>query len=200
MAEKSIPSTETKRVFDVAAPGKSPASATSRPVILKGRSLMKDPMMADAPKTDQAVEESSVEETEAAQTPSEPKKTIKPLANEESEQPADTDSKSDEAETKSTKKESSTDAPSMSSAAVDALADVAIKAKKSKKEDPKIREALNNHIEQKTYFVPIAQLTKRRLRIELFISLFVLCVIIGLYLAIDAELLLPGIHLPFEFL
>jgi hypothetical protein len=64
------------KVFDVARPGKSSASATSRPVIISNRPILQDPMVSTV---DSAGTAPDMEATEKS-NPSTVKVTIKPLA------------------------------------------------------------------------------------------------------------------------
>jgi hypothetical protein len=63
----------TAKVFDVAHPGKSKPSSTSRPIIISNRPLLQDPMVSSTPPSD-------VDTTESKPSPAAVKVTIKPLA------------------------------------------------------------------------------------------------------------------------
>jgi len=56
MNRESKPS--AKRIIDVAHPGKSLPSATSKPVIVSNRPILKDPMMADEPVSEEQASQS----------------------------------------------------------------------------------------------------------------------------------------------
>ena len=109
-------------VFDVAKPGNSPASATSRPII-GHRAMMRDPMMANQTPTD--------DDTEAKpDAPLTSKgKTIQPSEG------SDLETKSDEtpqsaAAAEQPAQEPATPKKSLEEAAVDAYADQMVKKKK----------------------------------------------------------------------
>jgi hypothetical protein len=99
--------------------------------------------------------------------------------------------------------EETADSPSTSeAAAVDALASQATRKKEGEltEEEKKKIEAINKLIEDKTYYVKVAQANHKR-NATLFILLgLILVVIIGGALAIDAGMINPGVTLPFDLI
>lgn len=209
MAEGKNRNNHTKQMADVAKPGATRASATSRPVIVKHATLLKDPMMASS-------NPSQLEEKES-------KDTASSKANNESvsRRASTIDPPDDTTDTAANKKEDTTDTASeavavsketspenseptktnnssINTAAVDVLANEVVKQKELQKEDKEKLKLIQKHIQDRTYFVPIGQLSKRRAKIHSIILFFVLVLLIAGYLAVDYGLILQDIALPFE--
>lgn len=204
---------DIKKMDDVSKPGETPASATSRPVIVKHRSIAKDPMVAPANPSQLKSEAKSgtAEEAGEKKDKDEPVSrkapTLKPSAGAigESEKPTeqsgqDEDTQEEENKSaKAAKHSDTTNNQSLGTAAVDVLANEAVKNKKDNKQEREKQEAIAKHIAEKTYFAPIGQISKRRAKMRgLFLLLLLL--VVGAYLAIDAELVLPEASLPFDLI
>ena len=210
-------SNNKKTVMDVSKPGKTAAPATSRPVIITHGAIVKDPMVNDETATDTPAQETQ------APTPSAPKKVIAPLSAAEStdgkpasesdataaaeEVVADqTTKKTPEAETKSAEKDEPEpeDKTENEEAVVDAVVEqVADKkaAEQASVEEAKRQELVTKLVAEKKYFVPLAVARRERngkLGI-LFVALLI-PLLIGLVLAVDAELIGQGIELPIDFI
>jgi hypothetical protein len=190
-----------KQVFDVAKPGKTAASATSRPVIVNHGSLLKDPMMSGEKSTE------SPKPAETTVAPSESRKVITPPSEEtpnaEAQDTSSADKKSaaDQAKTEAKTLAENTQQANKDQAAaiVDAVVDQAATKKKgepTKEEVARLAE-LEKLVESKTYFVPIKTASQKRHAHWLVISIFLL-VVAGAYLAVDAELVDIGIDLPVD--
>lgn len=203
-----------KQVMDVSKPGKTPADASARPVIVGHKTLVQDPMVNADVNSEAATTEAEAEP--APPSPSTGKKVIAPLEDsttsettpettpaaeitneqkpEETEKPA-AEEKLDEPPVES---EESTD-----SAVVDAVIDQVGNKKKENElseEDRKRQEHLDKLVEEKKYFVPIGKAHKGSSRLLLIFTLLLLVVFIGLVLAIDAEMLDVGFSLPFDLI
>ncbi len=215
------------KVMDVAKPGKSAPSTTSRPVIVGHGPMMQDPMVND--QNDSKKEENtekvvvhgpkviaplgisngSTEETKKAEPPGAPEPPAEPEATPETLKPEDQPTEAAEpkpdAQPEPQKAEATPepakDEPS-EDGAVDALAEQAAKAKKPPEdvEAAKRQEALDKLVTEKKYFVPIGQVSRRRhARWALF--LFILLVLAAAcVLAVDAEVVDLGIDLPFDLI
>ena len=158
-------------------------------------------------------EESSEEKEAPLKAPSQQAKVLQPLDETKSQsKPASTTDTPEEPEAVEQNEEAKaadaeqpateSDAPkkkSIEEATVDAITDQMAK-KKPTKEDEEKRAAINKHIEEKTYFVPIGQVKKRRAKRRLLVLFLLILLLGGAYLAVDAELLLPDVSLPFELI
>lgn len=163
-----------KKVFDVADPGSSAALPTARPVIVSRRAVERDPMMAVAeqkkpkttepePKNDKDIATDLPQEIISDDTRS--KKVIQPLESTKHDEPIEEDTEpQDEEEPKTT--DEKTDK---------------LLAKKLADEASKEQEVQDKHkklIEDKTYFVPIGAVKRRRkARLALVILLITLLLI-----------------------
>lgn len=202
------------KVFDVAKPGDSAASPTSRPVIVgHGSGLKQDPMVksddAEADKneeatapllTDKKVIKPITESLEAPKQEEKPKEPELEEAKEEStdtrqqdqdDNPAEKDEDYSEDQAEANKSESAGDA------AVDALAQEVNSKKESAKaeEEAKKKQAeIDKLVAEKKYVVPIGEEAhhKSHTLLYLFILILVL-VVVFLNFAIDAGLIDIGV-------
>lgn len=184
----------SKSVFDVSKPNNSAPTPTSRPVITQHGPMMKDPMVA----TDiEEEKQPKVETSETQNTIGE--KVIAPLN-----QPAPESKKPDEApKPEKATEDISKDKNEAEAAIVSAVAEQAGKKKKGglSKEETARQAELEKLIEEKKYYVPIGQVKHRRhKRLFWTFFIFVLVLLAGSYLAIDANLIDLGIELPYEFI
>jgi FtsZ-interacting cell division protein ZipA len=199
MAKKSDSTGKSSKSFDVSKPGETPASATSRPVIV-GHSPMikKDPMVRDSiadsenPKDE---EESKLPiqtheiKIEPLKEESKPKEEAKAEEKTE-EKPADKKPKPEEEKPEESKSESG---------AVEALAgEVTAKREEQKQKEAaeaKVKE-VEKVIESKEFFLPIGQAARRRsaFRFVLVFIVFILVAAIILNFMIDAEALDIGVE------
>ena len=195
-----------KPVMDVAKPGKSPADATTRPIIT-GHAIMKDPMVNEGVAVTEGVteEETTPEVTEEKiSVPSSSHKVIQPLENKEekSEEPAE--KPAEEPGKPEPTNEEAKETPVSDDAVVDAVLDQVSDKKeetKQSEEDRKRQEIVAKLTEEKKYFVPIAQESKRRKnKLTLLILSALLSVVVGLGLAADAGVIDPGFKVPFDFI
>jgi hypothetical protein len=203
--------TPKKPVMDVSKPGKTPADATTRPII-SGHEIMKDPMVNEEPEQMEGVTvdvKTSDDPKESPSTPPTSHKIIQPLSStdkteeetkeESTEKPAkesDTDTKP----TEDDKPESSVTEDAVVDAVLDQVGDKKEETKESE-EDRKRQEQVDKLVEEKKYFVPIGQVNKRRNnRIVLLILGALLPVIVGLGLAADAGVINLGFKVPFDFI
>jgi hypothetical protein len=192
--------TNSKKMDDVVKPGETPADATSRPVIVKHRSIAKDPMVA-SPNPSQLSTDENIASTKDEKKEGTPHKAAKidPLtmskpANNEEKAPESEDAKETDTAEDDSKQ------PSLGTAAVDVLADKAVKSKKDNKAEREKQELIAKHIEEKTYFAPIGQISKKKAELRGLLLVSLILTVAGLYVAVDANLLLENIELPFEFI
>lgn len=189
---------DDKQVADVSKPGSTPAPATSRPVIIKHQPMMQDPMV----KTDQPDDKEKPEQPLASKS----QKIISPsigsgLEEQDSEQPEEPEEQ--EPQETEPQPEPEKSKKSIEEATVDALAQQMVKGKVSKEEkaEAKQRQAeIERHIQEKTYFVEIGKVQKRRNRRISVLLVVVLLLVAGAVLAIDAGIIDMGVTLPFNVL
>jgi hypothetical protein len=180
---------------DVARPGKTPANPTSRPVIVGHRPMLhQDPMVS---KTDES-EESSVEDTGPKKKSGFGTNTIQP-SEEAKEEARDAKEKEEIEEKVDDEKVNQDDQLSgSSSAAVDALAgevNAKREAEKASEAELKKQAELEEVIQSHKYFVPIGEVSKRRMNfIILGLLVFALLVVVAVNFAIDADLLDIGLQ------
>ena len=207
MAEtKKTKSTATETVFDVAKPGKTAPSSSSKPIIVTNRPVLKDPMVVE----DDAAPDSEkpVESEQALAVPSVSKVKLAPLSE---------DMKAAES-AKADAKEQETDKAEGSAATDDVtqepdLDDGEGTSDDAKKQAPETDEAaerkaserqaeLDKLIESRKYFLPINQVERRRSKHYAVVG-FIVIVILGLAwvdIALDAGLItLPGVKAPTHF-
>jgi hypothetical protein len=197
MAEKEL----KKPVMDVERPGTTPASATSRPIIVSRGPAIKDPMVNEAkPETEEPKDAPPALPTK--------KKTIQPL----SEQPKDVAVPSD-AEDEAKKESEEVDKPEApAQPPVEPigpdLADDEVNNKSENpagiseipEEDRKRQELTDKLVASKKYYVPIGAAGKKRTARNVGLLFVILAVIIGAALAIDAGLIQTDITLPFDLI
>jgi hypothetical protein len=197
---------KAKQVFDVSKPGKSLPSATSRPVITGHGPLLKDPMVSQ--KEEDETKETPAEEAKISTA----EKIIAPPEEMSSTKSTDEDKK--EEQKKPAKDESliklTEEAPEpkqeepTEAATVDAVAEQAVKGQKNgpTPEDIARQQELEKMVEDKKYFVPIGQVTRRRntRRAVAVLLLVLVLVLVGAYLALDSGLIESNIKLPFDLI
>lgn len=180
-----------KQMMDVAKPGKTTPDATSKPIIVGHKPMMKDPMVTPEEPTDkpkpaeekpQTVRPSKVI-TPPTPAPDAPDTQVKKTE----EQPAD----------------AATPTVSDDAAVLEAVAEQAESNKKNggvSEEEKKHQAEIAKLIADKTYFVPVSQTSrKRKSQLTTVLSLLLL-VIVGGVLAIDAGMVDVGISLPFDLI
>jgi hypothetical protein len=203
--------TPKKPVMDVSKPGKTPADATTRPII-SGHEIMKDPMVNEEPDKMEGVTvdvKTSDDPKEEIAVPTTSHKVIQPISRSEENQEetkeesaetlteeADADPKPSEDE----KQETAVTEDAVVDAVLDQVGDKKEETKESE-EDRKRQEQVDKLVEEKKYFVPIAQERKRRNnRLVLLVLGALLPVVVGLGLAADAGAINLGFKVPFDFI
>jgi hypothetical protein len=202
-------SNSKKAVMDVSKPGKTAATATSRPVIITHGTLVKDPMVNDEAVTDTPAQEIQAPITAAA------KKVITPLSaaqNTEVEQDtADKEATAEESAQKDTgaeAKPTEKDVPEPETESEEAVVDAVVEQVADKKaeeqanvEETKRQELVTKLVTSKQYFVPLAVARRERNgKLGVVFAVAVILLLIGLILAADAELIGQGIDLPFDLI
>lgn len=172
------------KLFDVAKPGKTPAGATSRPVIVGHGSTMKQDPMFNSPADEKKAGEDP---------PAQPRKKI--VVNPPDHAGDEEKNKADE----STDTGEAQNPEASDAAAVDTLASAANAKKENQKESDEAAARaveLEKIIESKQYFVPIGEAKRRRSnqRILLTIILMIIITIASVNFGIDAEVLDLGIE------
>jgi hypothetical protein len=184
-----MPDKAKKPVMDVEKPGATPASATSRPLIVSRGPAIKDPMVN---------EDEAQPATEPQLVSSSKKKTIQPLSEQET-KPAEGASPEPSPDTKEASQEQSApeatpidETPEVTSnAAAPAMSD----------EDIKRQELVDKLVLEKKYFVPIGAVQKKRtVRATVLFLALLLSLAAGAVVAVDANLISIGIHLPFDLI
>ncbi len=203
-----------KSVMDVEKPGKTPAGATSRPVIVSHTPIMKDPMVTSEPSREEQAETTPAPEPQTS-LPSH--KVIQPLAAANKEAPASPDEvHAKEHATAATKADNGDEASSQdglsgssrASVSDDAVVDAVIEQVGNKKqqdkqntEDEKRQELVAKLVADKTYFVPINVAQHRRTnRTAAVLVLALIPLLIGIVLAIDAGIITTTFTLPFDII
>lgn len=187
-----------KPIMDVAKPGDTAATATSRPVIINHGMLVKDPMMQD--KGDEAASELAAEENTPKITQS--KKILVPIETTEAA------SEKRENKTDDPEKEEATNSESeeeqVEEAVVDAVVDQMADKKeqdKAAEEDQKREELVAKLVSEKKYFVPLAVARhSRNNKIGIVVISMLIPLIVGIVLAIDAGVIGENISLPFDLI
>lgn len=208
-----------KKVMDVSKPGKTPPSATARPVIVGHGPRAQDPMMAPKPGTD----DDDDAKPAAAPMLAGKGKTIQPLASAAADSAKEADTvpteKGDAAEPKKAADDepaakpaadaepAKSDAPAESSSSIPADEaeleteedkDAAVAAQKKKQEEAEQAKAeqIEKLITEKRYFVKISEVKRKRTNTVAFIVLLVLVLAGGAYYAVDAGIVKTSIKLP----
>lgn len=189
-------------IDDVAKPDKVTPDASSRPLIVGHKPILKDPMVT------QDAEEKPVETTN--EKPVTRNKTVAPLTPETTaetpptEPTADTPPASEAASAEATPAPTdSAQASSDDAAVMDALAEQAGADKKDKaasEAELKAQEEIAKHIAEKTYNVPISATDVEKRTQATAWLLLLLVVIFGAVLAVDAGLVDIDITLPFDLI
>lgn len=175
-----------QRIFDVARPGKTAASAQSRPVIVGHRTLLQDPMMIKAEKSD-AAENDKPKPEDASGALTSTGRTISP-PDQAPPTPATDDSTVDQSSTTDT---TQTSGPSDQTS-------VKKQAEKEQQAQTAKQENLHKLIEAKKYYVPIGE--KKRTRsirhlLLAIIAILLLAIVLG-DLLIDAGIVKTSINPP----
>jgi|GEM_PF-2080660 hypothetical protein len=194
-----------KQVFDVSHPGTSTPSATSKPVITGSGTMMKDPMMQEKPTdSDKAKDDNNEKDGDNIKVTTTKKgKTIQPLSDDVS---ADTDNvdtnasetkKPPEPEATFTSESADTAPPSTDkssdntendsdegepkNAIVDAVLDQTTGGKNSTKQvSSEFDDTIQEHIDNKTYFVKISHASSSN-SVSVLIILVLLAVIVAVF-------------------
>jgi hypothetical protein len=191
---------EKKRIMDVSKPGKTAATATTRPIIVGHGPIMKDPMMQQ-PKVAAVNEEGEpIKKPAPAQPPN--KLVLKPMVAGASADEKSSTAKASDATTDESGADGETPADSQDEAVVDAVVSQAVKDKRGEqqaKEDTERAIARQKLIDEKKYFLPIGQTARRRNRWAWFILLFLIVAAATVYMLLDANVIKNNVALPFEF-
>lgn len=197
-----------KPVMDVSKPGKTPANATARPIIVNHGPAISDPMVTpeSAPNASEVV---ATEEPQALSAPSSAHKVIAPIVDKtdetptESAQPPVTVATEDKPETEPQPDvtEEQAEDETVVDPASEQRATEKQKEEKLVEQELKRQELVDTLVTQKKYFLPIGSTKqKRNNRIAFVLLLALLPLVIGVVLAIDAEVIDPGFTLPFDLI
>ncbi len=211
MADKTAPIIPDKKLMDIVKPGKTPASANSRPVIIGHKPLKLDPMMAkDGPtkiKVDEAVigdepEPTGLKPVEAPVVkPVEPPKP-EPKAEETKPGPeavAETKAAPSKTEVAESPEEPAKEAPETGETTEETETPVdpkqAEKQAQQDKEEQAREAAVKKLIEDKKYFVQVGEVKRQRQARRLLLTILVLLVlaIVAADLLIDAGIVKTSI-------
>ncbi|HEX5797613.1 MAG TPA: hypothetical protein VFX86_04465 [Candidatus Saccharimonadales bacterium] len=204
-----VTSKQSQSVNDVAKPGETAATPTSRPIITgHGEMIKQDPMVSGTADPDSSVDEKNQGELKKkSELRLKPTGTKDEPADESSEETKPLKAEDREAKKPDTGQENDDDSKQSDSnaAAIDSLASSATGKKLSAKqteEEQKRSEKIRQLIENRTYNLPITE-GGHKASSERFISwllLILLIVAAGVYLAIDAGYLNIGVALPHDFI
>lgn len=205
---------KAKKVFDVASPGRTAASASARPLIVGHKTTMQDPMVKEASVKHADVDEepSTAPELELEDKPTggtaksslssklmKPSSIkIEPLEKKESESD---DKPSDETLEKKSDKRDTEASTSSDSATIDALAEQAQTKKQSQKDQQEIttkNAELEKLTAEKKYFVPIGEKKHQRSMRRLFLAIIIVLLLAALLgdLLIDVGIIKTSIKPP----
>ncbi len=223
MADSSKNKTD-KRVFDVAKPSTTPASPTSKPLIIAHGPMMHDSTIVEQSESDETektddhspsmtsthtikiepLNEIELDKREEAATPNEDQK--RPVATDDKDSAKSTtqDIKSDQIEkTDSEVKTETPDAPKVEAQAEGSSdqAKVEVDPKKLEEEQRAIAEKeakINSLVDSGKYFLPINMLEKRKNQRIVLVGILI-CIILAIAwvdVALDAGLISNSLHLP----
>jgi hypothetical protein len=187
-----------KSMSDVAKPGASAPSSSSRPIIVEHRAAIRpDPMISeeDKPETKKPALAGSERKVIAPLTPAEADE------KKEAEKPAEEPAK--DIEPTETPEPAEEETASEGSAVVDAVAGQASDRKKEVSEEKKEKEhqeALRKLVEEKTYSLPIGEAKTTRNARWSMVVLILLVVLVGAYVAADAGLFTLPFSLPLNLI
>lgn len=191
-----------KKSMDVSKPGKSMPDLSARPVIVTHRPMVQDPMVKTNIKVEEPSGPSDPEPSASEfKEPDQPyeKKVIKPINNPEPSEPQETKTENTKESEPVAQKPSSEEA-----AVVEAVASQAKSGKKDgepSEQDKANKEHIKKLIADKTYFVSVGQVTRRRnRRAVVALAVFVLIALSGAYAAVDAGIIAANIELPIDLI
>jgi hypothetical protein len=224
-SKKSDDSKSTPQVNDVAKPGLTAATPTSRPIITShGGMIKQDPMVSGGS------DDKSVEEKSESRISMKPELKIKPVSGDtpedddkdeeksvpkqdnETDKPEPEESKAEttdeaKAEVKTEEEKPAEDKADTGdeSAAIESLASSATSGKQTAQEteeEKKRTEKITELAESKKYYVSIVEGGHKASyeRLLVWLILFLLLAGAGVYLAIDAGYLDVGVNLPYDFI
>jgi hypothetical protein len=189
MAEEKASASKTKPISDVQKPGKSAATATSKPILVTNRPIIKDPMVVEEknedgsdkePKENLAAKGSSktkIEPLETSPKPDGKQDEPEPAGEEDTEpEPKETEPIKDEEKSAPDKKTKTTPAE-----------DEAVEAARKAEHDANLQKIAD----AKTYYLPINAVEKRKTKrfVILGVAVSVLLVLIWIDIALDAGLI-----------
>jgi hypothetical protein len=193
---------KSSKVFDVTKPGKTPANATARPVIVGHGAMLRDPMVneesADAPSAPPLAPSAKKVLTPSAQTEAKEN----PAQVGPTEEEVKPEAEAEQTEPQVTKDPDEKPAPQEPDA-IDAAANKALakkEAEAAQKATLERQAALEKLIADKKYFVPIAAAKRKRQNTTTIILLFALFVLVGGYLALDAGIIKANVTLPVDLI
>ena len=205
------------KLFDVAKPNSSPASATSRPIIVRHNSAMKhDPMMAPTESTEESKPEPIQSHTAPKVIPSDkeeqalPDEPVKDSANISEIRETKTETEPEtETELEATPESVNTepnqdDLAQPNSVVVDTLVNEVTAKRQEQKEEEALTakyEEVEKSVASKKFFVPIGQESRRKSnnRTLFAIILILLAGAVALNFGIDAEVLDLGVNALTDF-
>lgn len=210
----AAPKKTEKQVMDVSKPGKTPADASARPIIVGHKMLVQDPMVTEtAEKTEETVTEAVAEvETDEKPpvSPSSSKRIIAPLSAEEksgdteSENTSQTEPEAAVSEESAAAETATQDTSDNDAAVVDAVIDQVADKKKvdeqQEADERKKRETLEKLVAEKKYFVPLGRSHHKSGHGLTVLTILLGATFLGLVAAIDAGMLEAGFTLPFDLI
>ena len=192
------------KVFDVAKPGKTAADASSRPVIVTNRPVMKDPMVADEKPESEAVAGETPQSANDSTAPSSTHLKLEPLSHDDATPKEETTKVTDEAPSPTRQSQNDTESQTADDEASELTKpklSVEEQELAARKEAEQV-EAVDALAASRKYYLPINQVEKRRNK-QYAVAGVILIIILGLMwadIALDAGIVsIPGVKAPTHF-
>ena len=204
-AKKAAVNSPKAKVMDVAKPGRSAPTSTSKPIIVGHKPMMHDPMMSK-PAALPVLQADSIPVTHGDKiiTPPESFTPGEPAAEPESQEspPPEPTAQPDPEPTVPEPSPEPDQSPTDDASTVDAVAEQASQGKDKQAEaDQQQAAQVQELVDNKQFVVPIGQVTKRRrTRWEIMLFILLVLMVAGFLVAVDAKLFDPGFDLPFDII
>ncbi len=193
---------DSKKAMDITTTDATP-SETSRPVIVSNRKIVKDPMMK--PEESEAKSDDIQQAGPTKQTLASTGKTLQPLSTSSNDKPVTPEPETDTSQPDSSPASTEDDAAEKQAKEEAAIVDAVANQARNNKKDDKIetdttkQAAIQKLIDDKTYFLPIGEITKRKQNKQVFaVAGFIILALAGTYAALDLELIKSPVDLPFR--
>ncbi len=189
------------KLFDVAQPGKTAATATSRPVIVGHGSMIKQDPMVSKPEPTKASSNKGVDLKPAAPDEDNEVKPTQETSDKEDKKQESSDEQPKKEEPEKPAETENNEGETGSEVANELAGQVASKKEEKAKADAQAKksEEIEKLIESKKYFVQVHQGPSSQ-NLSTWVLVILLLAVVGVILAIDAEVLNVGLLLPFDLI